>query len=128
MWLGKSLRNENIGDAFLQETIALECLLTRQEKNYCISPSIGYSLAETLALLVGTTKENRINILKDIKKLYGLRSSIVHSGKSDISINSYYQLFDYIKKGIYIILDLIDEKKLQNIDELYNYIDDIKFS
>lgn len=128
MWLGKSLRNENIGDAFLQEIIALECLLTRQEKNYCISPSIGYSLAETLALLVGNTKENRINILKDIKKLYGLRSSIVHSGKSDILISSYYQLFDYIKKGIYIILDLIDEKKLQNIDELYNYIDDIKFS
>jgi hypothetical protein len=128
MWLGKSLRNENIGDAFLQISIALECLLTRQEKNSFINPSITYSLSETLAFLVGNTKEERLSIFKDIKKLYSLRSAIVHSGKSNIEIKDYYNFFNFVRQGIYVILKLVEEKKYQNIDDIYSYIDDLKFS
>ena len=128
MWLGKSLRNENIGDAFLQISIALECLLTRQEKNSFINPSITYSLSETLAFLVGNTKEERLSIFKDIKKLYSLRSAIVHSGKSNIEVKDYYDFFNFVRQGIYTILKLIEEKKYHNIDDIYSYIDNLKFS
>jgi len=93
LWLGKSLLTENIGDSFLQVSIALECLLTRQTKGYYINPSISNSLSETLAFLIADTKEDRINNFKTIKKFYELRSSIVHSGRSEIKISQYYEFF-----------------------------------
>jgi hypothetical protein len=89
LWLGKSLQTENISDSFLQVGIALECLLSRQTEGYFINPSITYSLSETLAFLVADSKELRLNIFKEIKKLYGLRSAIVHSGRSNIILQQY---------------------------------------
>ncbi len=128
LWLGKSLRTENIDDSFLQVAIALECLLTKQDKGYYINPSITYSISETLAFLIGETKEQRIDNLKVIKKMYGERSAIVHSGKSKITINQYYEFFHRVRIGIYKILDLMEEHNFKNIEELYNYIDELKFS
>ncbi|MBR1398680.1 MAG: hypothetical protein IJ564_00685 [Alphaproteobacteria bacterium] len=128
MWLGKSLKNENLGDSFLQAAIALECLLTRNEKGYVIQPSITYSLCETLALLVGDTKEKRIDLFKDLRKLYGYRSAIVHSGQTEVTFQDYYNLFDAIKQGIYVILKLAEEQKWNNIEDIYTYVESLKFS
>ncbi len=126
LWLGKSLQTENIGDSFLQVAISLECLLTRQEKGI-INPSITHSISEALAFLIGNTKAERMNHICEIKRLYALRSSIVHSGKEKITLQSYYEFFNLVKLGIYKILELAEEKKFNHINNIYNYIDCLKF-
>jgi len=127
LWLGKSLQTENISDSFLQVTIALECILARNEKGYFISPGIAYTLSEVLAFLVTDNREARIKIFMELKKLYGLRSSIVHSGKSNITFQQYNDFFQIVKIGIYSIIDLMEEHKFNNINDVYDYIDRIKF-
>lgn len=128
LWLGKSLQTENVGDSFLQVAIALECLLTKQTKGYYINASITYSISEALSFLIGNTKDERLEHFKEIKNLYGLRSAIVHSGKSRISIKEYYEFFHRVRSGIYRILDLMEEHNFKSIEELYDYIDELKFS
>ena len=127
LWLGKSMQTENVTDSFLQVSVALECLLSRQVEGYLINPSIAYSLSETLAFLVADNKDVRIKIFKELKKLYGLRSSIVHSGKSNINIQQYNDYFELIRIGIYKILDLIENKKVNSIDEIYDIVEQLKF-
>ena len=101
IWLGESLSNQNIGNSFLQIAIALECLLSYQEKGYFIQPSMTYSLAETAAFLYSMDLNIRKDIFKKIKKYYAKRSSIVHSGQSKVTLHEYYDFFHIVKTCLY---------------------------
>lgn len=128
LWLGKSLITKNISDSFLQVAIALECLLARQERGYFIQPSITVSLSETLAFLIGNNADERKAYFKQLRDLYAKRSSIVHSGDTSIDIEVYYDFFNLVKEGIYAMIKLVQENKIKTINEIYDYIESLKFS
>ncbi|MBO6084795.1 MAG: hypothetical protein J6P19_00120, partial [Acetobacter sp.] len=128
IWLGESLSNQNINNSFLQIAIALECLLSYQEQGYFIQPSMTYSLAETAAFLYSTDLDTRKDIFKKIKEYYAKRSSIVHSGQSKVTLQECDGFFHIVKTCLYNIIALIQQKNFSEIKEIYDYIENEKFS
>jgi hypothetical protein len=66
----------NASVRFLQEAIALESLCSGSDTE------VTHRIATTCAVLIGTSPEERKDIYKQTKRLYGIRSRLIHgSGK-----------------------------------------------
>lgn len=127
MWLGQSLSNQNIDNSFLQIAIALEVLLDRKKEQKGITDY----LAKKASVLYSTnlnTRNIRKDIFKKIKKYYAKRSSIVHKGQSNVTLKEYYDFFHIVKTCLYNIIALIQQKNFREIKEIYDYIENEKFS
>jgi hypothetical protein len=83
--------------SFLTLMISLEALLNPGEQE------LTYRISRNAAVLLGKKDNNSKDIFNEIKKLYGKRSKIVHTGKSDI-ING-----EDLFKLRYYVRDLIKE-------------------
>ncbi|MGN1078611.1 MAG: hypothetical protein ACI4TE_00395, partial [Alphaproteobacteria bacterium] len=125
-WLGKSKFATCIEDSFLYIAIALECLLSYDDKSF-IAPSKTNSLAEGLTFLLEDTLDNRLNIYRDIKEMYGKRSSIVHSGSSSVTNEIKERFFNYVFNGLKKVIELKCNGML-TIDDFRKYIENKKFS
>lgn len=125
-WLGKSKFATCIEDSFLYIAIALECLLSYDDKSF-IAPSKTNSLAEGLTFLLEDTLDNRLNIYRDIKEMYGKRSSIVHSGSSSVTNEMKERFFNYVFNGLKKAIELKCNGML-TIDDFRKYIENKKFS
>ncbi|WP_198675607.1 HEPN domain-containing protein [Aliidiomarina sanyensis] len=78
-WLLDSYSGKNELLSFVQATVALEILLG--EKTVSDLIGLGELLRNRCAYLVGKTHAQRNEILDDFKKIYEIRSKIVHRGK-----------------------------------------------
>lgn len=67
----------------VQAAIALEILLGDREEAELVG--IGALLGNRLAYMVGQTPSDRRRVLSEFKKLYDIRSRIVHSGKATLN-------------------------------------------
>ena len=76
----------------VQATIVLEILLgDRRESDLLGLASL---LSNRLAYLIGQTPKQRREIVADVKRLYDLRSKIVHSGVAEMDEEGRHALFD----------------------------------
>lgn len=82
-WLGEAYGESSRQMAFLKAAIALEVIFTSNARGI-ITASILHNLSESVALLLGKGVSDRIAIESRVKDLYAQRSSIAHSGGSDI--------------------------------------------
>ncbi|NTV51293.1 MAG: hypothetical protein HGA69_00450 [Desulfobulbaceae bacterium] len=78
--------------AFLALNIALEILFNDGRQD------ISYKISRGTAALVGKTKEEALDVYRRVKKLYGKRSALVHSGDAKISEQETYELRDYVRR------------------------------
>ena len=78
-WLLDSFSGKNELLSFVQATVALEILLGDKAASDLIG--LGELLRNRCAYLVGRTHAQRNEILEDFKKIYEIRSKIVHRGK-----------------------------------------------
>ena len=83
-------------------------------------------MAESVALILGTSTENRLAIKKKVKKLYLLRSQIAHGkmnyvGNCDLETQRYFS---------YSTIKFIFSKKTEfnNQKDITNYIENLKFT
>ena len=106
----------------------MEILLTYSEKGQIITPGITHQISESAAIIIGDTFDDRIKVEKDIKELYGKRSSIVHSGERDIDIKDYYKFFFYVKDIIIKLITFDKYKNINTVKELHSLIKKIKYS
>jgi len=90
-WTGRATVNTRPEEAFLQYTVALECITlgTKHDRE------LNYRLAMRTALLIGNSLEARKNIRDKVRELYRIRSKLVHSGgydatDSDLSLMRYF--------------------------------------
>ncbi len=84
-WMGRSQRDVDPVRKFVQLVFAIESLLTYQEENILVSPSIAATLSEGFAFLLGEDRDQRLSIYRDINDIYKKRSALVHGGKKTIS-------------------------------------------
>lgn len=126
-WLGRSLFERTIQAAFIEASVAIESIFTHQEKTI-ITPSILSQISESVALLLGSTLEQRIDIEKEIKKLYGLRSGIVHAGDKDVDLKEYEIFINYVRGVIQKLLTDTDFGQCKNVEEMYSKLKRIKYS
>lgn len=78
-WFFDSYRDIGLALKFLQTTIVMEVILGNQEP----SKEIGQTelLSNRCAYLIGSTSQEREEILRDFRAIYKVRSKIVHTGK-----------------------------------------------
>ena len=79
--------------AFTQAMYGIESLLQYEQKGEMISKSIVASIAENVAFLLGCNFDERKELEKQFKELYGIRSKIAHGKSNDISA---YEVLDVI--------------------------------
>lgn len=78
--------------AIVQATIVLEILFgDRTEANLMGLASL---LANRLAYGIGRTPKQRDRIIKEVKRLYDIRSTIVHAGAAEIDDSARHALYD----------------------------------
>jgi hypothetical protein len=79
-WLFDSYCTTNELLAFVQTAVAMEILLGDKRTSDLIG--IGELLSNRCAYLIGASYNQRQEILDELKKIYDVRSQIVHRGKS----------------------------------------------
>ncbi len=126
-WLAKSTMAEQTEDRILYAMIALECILSRNSKSP-IQPSLQNSLSETFAFLAKDNATERKEMFRFLKNVYEIRSKIVHTGYTTTEQSLYVALFEKLKAGLFKLLTLIEERDWKDIKEVYDYVEELKFS
>jgi len=127
-WVGKAIRDNDNARAFIQVVFAFESIFTFQEKNVFVSPGIATQFAESVAFILGTNLNERIDYEKQVKDIYGNRSAIVHGGSSSISDIDLDKAIDLIKR---VITKMTTETKftsLNSIKDFYEWMKQQKYS
>jgi len=111
-WTAQAVRDPSEASAFVKAAIALEVLFSPNEKGI-ITPSIMAQIAESCAFLLGNSPESAANIEGEVKRLYGIRSAVVHSGKDSVGKRD---LNLFIQMCRNCVLTLLSKKALEKID------------
>lgn len=126
-WVGRSLLEPSIQPAFIEASVAIESIFTHNEKTI-ITPSILSQISESVALIVGSSPEERITIESQIKALYGIRSGIVHAGDKEVAPGDYNLFVQYIRIVIAKLLTVDALIKCNSVEELYAHLKNQKYS
>jgi hypothetical protein len=109
-WMTRGRRSKDRSDRLLYFFTAIESLLTPSGNQ---SPIID-TIARHAAVLLSDDNTNRVSIAKDIKKLYRVRSQLVHFGTRgafDFDANSVQEIAELIFMRIWHDFDLSLEHK-----------------
>lgn len=117
-WVGQAIAEHSPASAFVKAAIALEVLLSVNEKGV-ITPSVMAQISESCAHILGGTANSRFETEKTVKRLYGIRSSVVHSG-TDTVFNTDLNLFIAIARSVAMKL-LGDEayRDIHSVEQLH---------
>jgi len=126
-WIGQSMADPSPQSAFIKAVIALEIIFTYNERDI-ITPSIMNQISESVALILGSSVDERLKIESKVKKLYGLRSKIVHSGHKNISQADYKTLVEIARSVIIKILTSDKLNSVDSVEDLYTILKKIKYS
>lgn len=126
IWVGKAFSEKNSNIAILQYTMALESIFSGLEKGL-ITNTIVASISESMALIIGTNYQNRIEIIKNVREIYALRSAISHGNQKEISPDDLYRSYHLAVLLIRAFLVVPELYSLKSIDELKIYLDKIKY-
>ncbi len=119
-WTGQAMGDQNGASAFVKGTIALEVLFSANEKGV-ITPSIMAQIAESCAFLLGNSKWQPWEVEKEMKRLYGIRSSVVHSGKNSVEEEDLNALLQICRSVVIILLSNPDFAETTSISQLADY-------
>ena len=120
-WFGSAVKETDDRNKFIKLTICLETLLKKKEERDEITKTI----SERLALLVGQNLNERKQIFSDMKRLYGIRSAIVHNGIRNVEENSLKRLIFLVQDAI--IRSVYKYEENDSFSSFINNIDEIKF-
>ncbi|MDB9511147.1 HEPN domain-containing protein [Kamptonema animale CS-326] len=126
-WIGQSIAELSPQSAFLKSAIALEIIFTYNE-NTIITPSILNQISEGAALILGESIEERMEIESKVKKLYSLRSAIVHSGNKNISESDHQTMLEVSRAVIIRLLTSKALKSIDSVEKLYELLKRTKYS
>jgi hypothetical protein len=113
-WTGQAIAEANAASAFVKAAIALEVLFSLNEKGI-ITPSIMAQIAEGCAFLLGNEQMSPLEIEREVKRLYGVRSSVVHSGKDSVDEEDLNWLIEICRK---VLIALLTSKELAEIKSI----------
>jgi len=120
-WHGASVAQTEIKNKFLNLLTSIESLLTPKD-----GEPIANAIAEGVAFVLGDDLEKRRHLKKQMKGLYGLRSSLSHGGQKEILDADLSHLQDIAGKLLVWAIKQVDNFKSHQ--ELFDWIDEQKFS
>jgi hypothetical protein len=118
-WYSKAVDADTPEEQFVALAIALESLLVGDEGKglYAATGSINQKLSERTAFLLADDFESRRQQSSETKKLYGLRSAIVHRGES-VRQKQLIQMDRLVKQSILAFL----KRDFKNWNEFEEWI------
>jgi hypothetical protein len=120
-WFSVASCQDDKSNTFLLLVVSLETLFKQAQ-----GASIASTVAEGAAFLLGQTKDQRLEISKLVRKFYGMRSSVAHSGRSSFSEIDLDRLMLIVLEVILEVVSRTD--KLFTQDDLDKEIQLIKFT
>lgn len=126
-WVGQSIAENAPASAFLKAAIALEILFTYSEKSL-INASILSQISENTALLLGDDVKSRQDLEAEVKRLYSMRSSIAHAGKSDVELADVDAIRFAARNVIAKIFTAPAMTKISSVSEMYKLFKSMKYS
>ena len=135
-WVGMANNDDSNVTKHVQYVFALEALLTHRKRNELITPGIAQKLAESAAFIIGevadttkiTKKDFRKKIFHDVKLMYDIRSKIAHGNDNTVSSHEIIRARKIIYSLILAILQNENILNFQSMNELDNWISDLRFS
>jgi hypothetical protein len=123
LWFGESKVEHDLAARFLKLTLVLECFLNTSK----FEP-VTATLSDRIAFVLETSLEERIRISEQVRKLYDVRSQIVHTGSSIIETDTLIELEYIVARLIALFLTNSEYSTIKNKVELKNKMEKIKFS
>ncbi|MFT9637513.1 hypothetical protein ACMZ49_09395 [Alcaligenes phenolicus] len=126
--IGEAIRSggQNTKNSIIYTCISLEILLSYDEGSL-FQKSIGDRLADTFTFIVAKDKETRIFTGTILKKVYGMRSALVHGGSKEIS-GEYMAIIELTRAAIGELLTNEKYRAIKKIDSLYAMVKDAQNS
>lgn len=126
-WIGQSYNEISPSSAFLKSAIALEILFTHNEKTL-INASILSQISESIALLLGNSLDERLEIESKVKNLYSMRSAIAHAGKTQVAQEDLLTIFHLSRLVVMKIITNQSLKDLKSVSEVHAHLKSCKYS
>lgn len=117
---GKAVSHIRREDSFLLHAIALESVLVGGKE----ITDLTYKLSTRCAHLLGKDLEMRKEIKKEVSRLYGIRSAIVHRGENDFADADFFKIRRYTQNVLVALLSREEFKNFTNKEELNQWFDD----
>lgn len=124
-WLGQARLEMSQANALLKAAISTEILFNLRRES--ISPSISNQIAETMAHVVGGDIETKLWIEKEMKRLYGLRSSVTHRGAVVFDEFDIRLLMGLASEAVMILLTQSPYKEFENEEQFIAHINHLKY-
>lgn len=121
-WTGQAIGEPNEAAALVKAAIALEVLFSANEKGL-ITPSIMAQISERCAFLLGNDTKSAVEIEGEVKHLYGVRSSVVHSGKDSVDSRD---LNEFIRICRHVVILLLSDDAFTGMDNMARFADYFK--
>lgn len=124
--IGESLRSADQKNAIIYSCIALETLFSFDDGSL-FQKSIGDRLADAFAFLAGTDLDSRLQASKLVKRVYRMRSALVHGG--DKNVLGEHVAVNQLNRAI--VKQLLNNVKFANvakIEQLYEMIKTAQYS
>ncbi len=118
-WTGQAIGEPNEAAALVKAAIALEVLFSANEKGL-IAPSIMAQISESCAFLLGNEHASPVEIERELKHLYGVRSSVVHSGKDSVDSKD---LNAFIRICRHVVILLLSGDEFAGMDTMAKLAD-----
>ncbi len=116
----KGITLSEINDRLVYTLSALESLFLRNS-----SEPIQQNLGERMAFLVTKIGKERIDIVKNVRNIYNMRSQYVHHRVSAIEEESLQEFILIARTALWISLQQIDN--FETIESFHDAIDELKF-
>ena len=125
-WTGQAIAEPNEAAALVKAAIALEVLFSSNEKGP-FAPSITSQIAECCAFLLGDEAKSPEDVEREVKRLYGVRSAVVHSGKDFVDSNDLDILISICRKVLLVLLGDEPFAEMDTMAKLAAYFKDRKY-
>jgi hypothetical protein len=125
-WTGQAIADLNSASAFVKAAIALEVLFKADEKGV-ITSSIMAQIAESCAFLLAENPIRAFEIEAEIKHLYSIRSSIVHTGKDSVADRDLNTLIGVCRHVVDMLLSSEEFAEFENMGQLGSYFKSKKY-
>ncbi|MFC2072981.1 hypothetical protein ACFLUU_09875 [Chloroflexota bacterium] len=124
-WLAESTKPDTNNSKFAKIGFALETLIGGEPKDEDLRVrGITAMLAERAAFITGEDLDDRLAIDKGIRKYYGMRSTIVHGGEGDVSLDDIDEFGQLVRHLALALLEKLDElgNTIGDVEELERWV------
>lgn len=124
--LGESSINKDRRSSIIYTCMAMEIMFSHDELGF-FQRSIGEKLSDIFVFIVATDKESRIDTAQKFKKVYRMRSAIVHGGDKQLTDDNLL-INILLRAAIAQLLNNDKFSKLKNIGAVYEMLRDAQYS